>query len=528
MFLLAIIIALYGYLIFFLGVFGLLYKPIIFISSVIFWVISIFCLLWLSLQRREPRLNNYKINWSVFILISLILILVVINLIGALGPEYAFDALWYHLTLPKLYIQNHAIVFFPGWLLYYSAMPKLTEMFYTVALLFSNEITAKLIHFSFGILILMILYNLSRLFFDRKKSLLVVLIFYSNLVVSWMSITAYVDLARSFYELLAFFAFLLFIKKKQYKFFLISAVLTGFAISTKLISIGSLLIYALLIPICFNPSTKLKVNKFHLISIYISISLLIPIPWFVFSYFHTGNPIYPLFSGYPLEISLINLINPLNIVKTFWEIFTKSADPLNPIYIIVLPLILFVFKRIKSSERIIFYYCFFSLILWYFTPNTGGGRFMLPYLPVFSVGVMMVIDKLKDKLLKNMLIGLIIIFALTSIAYRTVANSKYIPVIMGGQTKAQFLSKYLHFDFGDFYDIDGYFAKTIKPNDRVLIYGVHNLYYVNFPFVHESYFNQKDWFNYVLIGYNYSLPRKFSQWKLIYENKISQVKLFKP
>jgi hypothetical protein len=524
MFSLVIVIGFYGYLIFFLGIYGLIYKPVIIISSILFWSVYVFYQLQLSFRRKtESRLKFIKINKFILILLSLIIIQVLINLIGTIGPEHAFDALWYHLTLPKLYVQNHVITFFTGWLLYYSTMPKLTEMFYTVTLLFSNEVAAKLIHFSFGILILFVLYRMSRIFLDKQKSLLVLAIFYSNLVVDWMSITAYIDLTRTFYELLAFFAFLLFIKNRKNRFFLISAIFSGFAISTKLISIGSLLIYLLLISIYFKNNLR---KQFQLISIYILVSLFIPLPWFIFSYIHTGNPIYPLFSGYPLEINFTNIINPLAAIKSFWEIFNKSSDPINPIYIIVLPLIFVIYKRIKPLEGMIFLYCFFSLIVWYLNPNTGGGRFILPYLPVFSIGVMIIIDKLKDKLLKNIFVGLIIVFTLTSIIYRGVANSKYIPILLGRETKAQFLNKYLHFDFGDFYDIDGYFAKTIKPTDKVLIYGIHNLYYVDFPFIHESYLKKGDWFNYILIS-NGILPQKYSNWKLIYQNNTTKIKLFK-
>jgi len=83
----------------------------------------------------------------------------------------------------------------------------------------------------------------------------------------------------------------------------------------------------------------------------------------------------------------------------------------------------------------------------------------------------------------------------------------------------------LNFKFGDFYDIDGYFAKKIKPTDMVLIYGIHNLYYVNFPFIHESYLKKGDWFNYILIGEG-MIPKRYSNWQLIYQNDISRVKLY--
>ena len=46
---------------------------------------------------KKPR----RFNWLFVILIGQILV----NLIGALGPELGFDALWYHLTEAKLFWQ---------------------------------------------------------------------------------------------------------------------------------------------------------------------------------------------------------------------------------------------------------------------------------------------------------------------------------------------------------------------------------------------------------------------------------------
>src|SRR6185437_14950424 len=118
------------------------------------------------------------------------------------GPEIGFDALWYHLTLPKLYLGWHQVRHIPGGLLYYSDMPKLTEMLYISGLAILGETGAKLIHFSFGILCCIALYKVGRKFFSPLLSLIAVAIFYSNLVVGWESISAYIDLARTFFNIM--------------------------------------------------------------------------------------------------------------------------------------------------------------------------------------------------------------------------------------------------------------------------------------------------------------------------------------
>ena len=78
----------------------------------------------------------------------------------------------------------------------------LTEMYYSAALLFSNEILAKLIHFTFGLLGLAALFGLLRRYLSLRFTFLGLLTFYTMLIVGWQSTTAYVDLARTFFEIL--------------------------------------------------------------------------------------------------------------------------------------------------------------------------------------------------------------------------------------------------------------------------------------------------------------------------------------
>ncbi|KKU67913.1 MAG: Dolichyl-phosphate-mannose-protein mannosyltransferase protein [Candidatus Amesbacteria bacterium GW2011_GWA1_47_20] len=151
-------------------------------------------------------------------LIGLIIAQAGVNLVGAMGPERGFDALWYHLPIPKIWLEAHKI-FFIGGNLYYSAMPKLVDMLYVW-----GETPAKLMHLVFGLLSTAVTYKLARKWLEQKWALLAAVIFYSNLVVGWQSITAYIDLGRTFFEVLAFY---LLVNKKIYK----SAIVIGLALN---------------------------------------------------------------------------------------------------------------------------------------------------------------------------------------------------------------------------------------------------------------------------------------------------------
>lgn len=223
MFTLAIFIGIYSYALAGLGWLGMLTWPAI-------WTVTIVVLMgWWTLETRSWNLKFDGRSWT---LMGLILVQALVNLVGAMGPEKGFDALWYHLPIPKIWLEAHKI-FFIGGNLYYSAMPKLIDMLY----IFPH---AQLIHFGFGILTLVVIYKLARKYLDEKYSLLACVIFYSNLVVGWQSITAYIDLGRTFFEALAFY---LLLDKKIYK----SAIVLGLAMATKTLAVGSLGILGLLV-----------------------------------------------------------------------------------------------------------------------------------------------------------------------------------------------------------------------------------------------------------------------------------------
>ena len=500
MFAVAVLIGIYSYGIFALGVLGILTSANI-SAFTLSWVVITAIYFHNKLNFRLPKTDRIT-----KLLILILGIQCLINLIGALGPELGFDALWYHLTLPKIWLTRQVIDFIPGPVFKYSVMPKLTETLYAAGLSAGGAIIPKLIHYGFGLMSLIVTYKLARKFLSVKYSLLSVLILTSNLVFAWQSTTAYVDLTRTFFESLAL---LLFIKDK----YTASAITLGLAVSSKLIALASLPIYILLL--IFSKKSVQEITK------YVLLTFLIPLPWFIFAYISTGNPFYPVFSDIlgPHQISL-NLLD-------FWTLFTKNADPLSPIYIITAPLVLLInFKKQSRGVQLIFLYSLLSLLAWFITPRTGGGRFILPYLPALSVTTALVIKNLKDQPLHKFIVGLILFIAFTSLVYRLFANYKFLPVLLGTQTTSDFLSDHLNFDFGDYYDTDNFIGSRISHSDPVLVSGINNLFYLpSENFYHDS--EKTD------LSYKYLLQRSpdsqlliDKSWKLIHENPKTQTKIF--
>ena len=535
----AFILGMWGSLIFFLGIAQLLYSSTVIIASAIFLLILILLFkqqIFSSVVSFQKNMLNKEYRSLLFLgILSLIVLQMSIALIGALGPELAFDSLWYHLTIPKLYLENHSIMFIPGGLLYYSGMPKLGEMFYILGLSLGDETTVSLAHYLFGILCCITLYVFARRYLSRSLSLVTVLIFSSNLVFAWESTTAYIDLIRTFFELSSLIAFIIWWKSQNKKVLLLSGLLIGFAIATKLLAIGTFLLFLLFVVINYirwsMEYQKIRISTkkaIHALILFCSCALLAPLPWFIFSYIHTGNPVYPFFTDiYAVQHEPI-------IISSFfteiWNVFLFASDPVSPIYIMFLPMIVLTFTYFSREQKVLLLFSILSIIMWYLTPRTGGGRFLLPYLPVYSLLCGITLQKMYQKkmiYLYKVSLLLIVTVAIITVGYRGYATKKYLPVALGTESKEHFLVHNLDYSFADFYDVDGYFLDNITDDDVVLLFGFHNLYYVNFPYIHESWLRKGDTFTYIATQHA-DLPKRFSDWELVYSNEKTLVKLYKP
>ena len=521
MFALAIIIGTYSFLLLAVGIAGVLTIFTVLVLTLVFALCAL-GLIYIEYRKLTPLELKLRLNYSHLLFIPLLL-LILINLWGALLPEIAFDALWYHLTIPKIFLAQHGFKHIPGGVFYYSDMPKLIDLLFIPSVLAANETFAKLTHFMFGILTLIALFRFSRLFLSFGYSLIVLLVFYSSLVVAWQSTTAFIDLGRTFFELLTFIGVYKFLKTKKPLWLVEGAVMMGFAISSKLVSFYSIIIFSSLLLLDKTSFIKTKIKN---VVIFVIASLLVPLPYFILSYLSTGNPIYPfIFNGLSSDLSLIHL-SPIKFVSDVTYIFLFSQDPINPIYIILFPIIFLNFRPLYKKQKFIAIYSIIALISWYISPRTGGGRFLMAYLPVLSLFVVLALNEVKSVFLKKFTLAVIVFISLVAIFYRFAAQIHSIDYVTGKTSKAAYLSNNLNFDFGDFYDTDGYFESHIKGDDRVLIYGYHNLYYVDFPFVHESYVKSGDEFNYILTGKDITLPSRFKYWDLVYENPKTYAKLY--
>lgn len=424
-----------------------------------------------------------------------ILFLVILNFLLVFTPELGFDALWYHLTLPKLWLMKREW-YFPGGLLYYSVMPRLAETLFIPLIHFTGTIGPKAIQYFSGIGTVLIMWKILTMF--KVSDILkwsAVSLFYCTWLVSWQSGSAYVDLIRTFLEVTALF----FLLKGSWKW---GGILLGLAVGTKWLALVSLAVYGL-------------VFGLHIVFP----ALLVALPWFAVAYFYTGNPVYPIFSGI-LDNSLLSIPTILKNLFLSPVIITKPFDDfISPMAGIVFILCLLSLKnKDQKIRKVAIIGIFGSLIS--LTLDPPSSRFLLPFFPALVISAVGYIGTLSEKI-KKIFVYAVILSSIFVLSLRIYAFKKYLPFLTGRQSQTEFLVANSPRLPGTFIDADGFVA-GLPQDSRILVDKLHNLYYFPRDFDHTSWMSDRSGYEYlVTIGEEGS-----ASGNLIHQNQLG-IQVFK-
>ncbi|MFA4016569.1 MAG: hypothetical protein RUDDFDWM_001679 [Candidatus Fervidibacterota bacterium] len=252
---------------------------------------------------------------------TLCIFISILVLIGALSPPTAveWDSLSYHLAIPKLYLEAKRIYFVQ--FTSHASFPFTTEMLYTVGLALSGHSLAKLFHFFFflGCCVLLLCIGNSialKIWRDasdkespnqlpspvRSAWASAWTLFTIPIAVAEAS-TAYVDIALSFYGLLAVLAALRWLENKSFGWLMLCAISCGLCMGIKysgiimlFLPVGLFLFHTAVAKQNFLKGTasilKACLSQFFLPLI---VAVIVASPWYVKNIITTGNPFFPFF-----------------------------------------------------------------------------------------------------------------------------------------------------------------------------------------------------------------------------------------
>lgn len=214
-------------------------------------------------------------------------------LLSLAPPAEAFDGLFYHLTVPSLWLRDGGIQLFNMPHYWY---PSLLEGMFLWPLSFGLDSTPQLIHLTFGILSVLLVWDWTRLLFGRRAAWWSIVIFLSMPSLPWLASWAYTDLGLIFYSLAALLALSKWKESSNERWLLVGGAMAGFAVGIKYTSfILPLVMLGLMVWWLRRDIRRLAVSilKFG------SMGLLVGFPWYLRNWVWTGNPVYPFVFGGP-------------------------------------------------------------------------------------------------------------------------------------------------------------------------------------------------------------------------------------
>jgi dolichyl-phosphate-mannose-protein mannosyltransferase len=402
-------------------------------------------------------------------------------LISVLLPVWDYDALLYHLEIPRQYLAAGRIYFDPE--VWRSVYPFLGEMPFLIGMVFGVDPLGKLIHLTYAVILTGSVYIFSLRFLGREVALTATAILIG--VPSFLSWATWVsiDYAWASFEFWSVYAICLWLTPENQmspKWLVLAGIMSGCAASVKYLSLFTLLIVAAIVLWKSIENERLFSTKWiSNLLIFGSSAGLVMGAWYIKNWLWTGNPIYPLVFGgpgwEPLENQVLNdyiqtfgvgktwmdyLLLPFNVYAHQAKFATDSSEIIHP----ALWLSLFFPFASKSNKilNVILVYAALSFVIWVTTSQVI--RFLLPLSALAAIMAASVIERFPSSLkhlLKFGLIGVMLLSLINQIStFNDIGLKRY---LLGKRSPAQVLQS-INNDFGTIL----YIQNNLLPTDRAL------------------------------------------------------------
>jgi len=336
-----------------------------------------------------PRIKKPKLS---FAMIVLILFVIAMSLHALTVPIYKNDPYLYHLPFAEeIYETGHLPKDInPSVARFEYAYPPYQYMMYAFTSFFNGSMTAvpaKILPLIFGLLLLALIYRITRTFADRETSLFSVLLFIAIYYYSHTIIYSNTDITVAFYVVAAIYVLLKIIKQPSPQYYLLFAILTSMAYWTKYTAIVSVLVVWGILAVY-----SVTANKKALLVVVAVVALLIISPHLIRNTVETANPVYPALTSVLggkdvtpwYESNVLSRYLPKPLSNFGPEFFLKLSYLLLPLTATVM------FMKKSLPQKLLIIFALFHISLWFlFLRNSGGGllnsyRYLVPSVAALS------------------------------------------------------------------------------------------------------------------------------------------------
>jgi len=360
---------------------------------------------WPAWQRpRSSARAHSQIDWLVLLVLGGIVMLALgyTLLANALAPPHSYDAVAYHLAIPKLYIKAHRIIYIPY--MVYSNWPLGAEMLFTLGLLLGSEVLAQLLTWWMAILIGGGLLALAHGRLPNLTGPLAVAVFFSVPMVLSLAGTGLIEIPLTCYVFLAIYAFWRWRETAAPGWFVLSALLSGCAAATKLngAAIAIVLGFGVLVS---ELMARRPARAMRLFVWYGLLSFLVVLPWYGKSWMLAGDPLWPfllpVFNGQDWDALgteyLLGYLRTTNLAPTLknwllapWYLTTNGEQfgsfLLGPYLMVLLPFVLapaLANRKLRSLLGSLALISVSMYSIWFFL--THQTRFLMPVVPSMAL-----------------------------------------------------------------------------------------------------------------------------------------------
>jgi hypothetical protein len=333
---------------------------------------------------------------------AMALLAVLIAFAAALAPEREYDALWYHLNFPRVWLQRGALVDFPTE--YVSLYPMTWELLFGAGLALGGPTAAKLLHFSCLLLVALLVFQSGRRLVPRASPWLAVAIFVTIPTVLWEASTAYIDLALTLHAGLAAYGLLRYAETRARSWCAVAVLNLGLALATKHVAFFVLVLAVVGLALALWHRDRNAKQAIIAGALLAAISLIPPLPWYLRSWSATGNPVFPEFyrvfgappdrwdaasdeglNRYEAQFGRPRTLQ--NLVTLPWDMTVHAArygGTLGPLFLLLLPALLI---RRDRQPRVPVLVTFVAgyFALWASPLSNFQMRFLIPLTPWLAV-----------------------------------------------------------------------------------------------------------------------------------------------
>lgn len=338
----------------------------------------------------------------------------------ALTPPIAWDSQVYHLTGPKLYIEQGAIT--GGIDIPYLGFPALIDTLFAAAMLLRGPAVAKLIHFGYGVLSLLLVYAAGSRYLGRRSAWLAMAILVAVPTITLLASWAYVDLAVLFYELAAVYLLARGLERDRsarHGILALAGVSCGLAVGVKYTAVLLPITLAAII-LWYGRHEGWRANLRQVV-LFAAPAALIAGPWFLRNLAFTGNPVYPFFLPgqfwdeyrawfYSRPGTGLAFSEPWRLLIAPWEMTVLGqegkqgyAATIGPLLLVACPLLLLTYRHWTDKQKrfagLLILACVPQYLFWLYGVAQSHlliqTRLLFPIFGLFALLAGLALDRLK-------------------------------------------------------------------------------------------------------------------------------------